>query len=191
MPFKSEKQRKWMHANEPEMAKKWEKEEKNEGNIGITTKKGKTIELTHKTSGKEIVVVNNPSVLKKYKKLGYLISMPEGIVSGGVKSGGTEAGLDVVRAMTRGNNSRVGNLSNMSNWIGQYKDGIEFGLKKKMKVDGKVVSIVQIKVTGKDKYTIAYLDWDDGKRPLLTRKIHKNVSGKNLPKELKKSVKVG
>ena len=27
MPFKSEKQRKWMHTNEPEMAKKWEKEE--------------------------------------------------------------------------------------------------------------------------------------------------------------------
>ena len=25
MPFKSEKQRKWMHANEPEMAKKWGK----------------------------------------------------------------------------------------------------------------------------------------------------------------------
>ena len=30
MPFKSEKQRKWMHSNEPEMAKKWEKEEKRE-----------------------------------------------------------------------------------------------------------------------------------------------------------------
>ena len=27
MPFKSDKQRKWMHANEPDMAKKWEKEE--------------------------------------------------------------------------------------------------------------------------------------------------------------------
>ena len=40
-------------------------------------------------------------------------------------------------------------------------------------------------------YTIGYLDWDNGKRPLLTRKIVKNVSGKNLPKELKKSVKVG
>ena len=115
----------------------------------------------------------------------------EGIVSGGVKSGGTEAALDVIRAMTRGNSSRVGNLSNMTNWIGQYKDGIEFGLKKKMKVGGKVVSLVQIKVTGKDKFTIAYLDWDDGKRPLLTRKIVKNVSGKNLPRELKKSVKVG
>ena len=30
-----------------------------------------------------------------------------------------------------------------------------------------------------------------GKRPLLTRKIIKNISGKNLPRELKKSVKVG
>ena len=28
MPFKSEKQRRWMHANEPEMATKWEKKEK-------------------------------------------------------------------------------------------------------------------------------------------------------------------
>lgn len=27
MPFKSKKQRKWMHANKPKMAKKWEKEE--------------------------------------------------------------------------------------------------------------------------------------------------------------------
>ena len=28
MPFKSEKQRKWMWANDPEMAKEWEKKEK-------------------------------------------------------------------------------------------------------------------------------------------------------------------
>ena len=28
MPFKSEKQRQWMHANKPEMAKRWEAEEK-------------------------------------------------------------------------------------------------------------------------------------------------------------------
>jgi hypothetical protein len=30
MPFKSEKQRKWMHATEPKMAKKWDKEKKDE-----------------------------------------------------------------------------------------------------------------------------------------------------------------
>lgn len=28
MPFKSEKQRRWMHANHPDMAKRWEAEEK-------------------------------------------------------------------------------------------------------------------------------------------------------------------
>jgi hypothetical protein len=28
MPFKSEKQRRYLHANEPEMAKRWEKEDK-------------------------------------------------------------------------------------------------------------------------------------------------------------------
>ena len=40
MPFKSEKQRKWMHANEPEMAKKWEKEESiNEANASVIRKK--------------------------------------------------------------------------------------------------------------------------------------------------------
>ena len=40
MPFKSDKQRKWMHANEPEMAKKWEKEESvNEANASVIRKK--------------------------------------------------------------------------------------------------------------------------------------------------------
>ena len=29
MPFKSEKQRRWMHANKPKMAKKWEKKKEN------------------------------------------------------------------------------------------------------------------------------------------------------------------
>ena len=30
MPFKSEKQRRFLHANEPEIAKRWEKEYENE-----------------------------------------------------------------------------------------------------------------------------------------------------------------
>ena len=115
----------------------------------------------------------------------------ESILFGRIISGGSDKARDIISKMTNGYNINVGNLSNMSNWLGQYKDGLEFGLKNKVKIGGKVVSIVQIKVTGKDKYTIAYLDWDDGKRPLLTRKIHKNVSGKNLPKELKRNVKVG
>ena len=117
--------------------------------------------------------------------------LSESILSGGVVSGGSDAARDVISKLTNGKPNRLGDLSNTHNWFAQMKDGAEFGLKRKMKIDGKEVSIVQIKVTGKDKYTIGYCDWDNGKRPLLVRKLVKNVSGKNLPKELKKSVKVG
>ena len=117
--------------------------------------------------------------------------LSETILSGGVVSGGSDAARDVISKLTNGKPNRLGDLSNTHNWFAQMKDGAEFGLKKKMKIGGKEVSIVQIKVTGKDKYTVAYCDWDNGKRPLLVRKLVKNVSGKNLPKELKKSVKVG
>ena len=37
MPFKSEKQRKWMWANDPKMAKKWEDEEKKDEEIEEST----------------------------------------------------------------------------------------------------------------------------------------------------------
>jgi len=33
MPFKSEKQKKWMHTNEPEMAKEWEQEAQQGGKL--------------------------------------------------------------------------------------------------------------------------------------------------------------
>ena len=117
--------------------------------------------------------------------------LTEEITSGAIQRGGSEVGQEIASKMTGGDALKLGNLSNMDNTFAQYKDSVEFGLKNKVKIGGEVVSRVQIKKTGKDKYTIAYLDWDDGKRPLLTRKIVKNVSGKNLPKELKKSVKVG
>jgi len=60
-----------MHANEPEMAKKWEKKMKNESDLGLTYKKGKTIKVKHKTSGKRLVVVDKPAVRKEYEKIGY------------------------------------------------------------------------------------------------------------------------
>ena len=76
---KDRKMLNYLKKDKKEVEKELKSRKTNEGNIGITTKKGKSIELTHKTSGKEIVVQNTPSVLKKYKKLGYLISMPESL----------------------------------------------------------------------------------------------------------------
>ena len=56
MPFKSEKQRKWMYANEPEMAKKWEKEE------AIREKLRNVIK-------QEIRSINEANIIQKIDKL--------------------------------------------------------------------------------------------------------------------------
>ena len=43
-----------------------------EGNpYGLTYKKGKTITVTHKTSGKELVIIDKPNVRKEYEKIGF------------------------------------------------------------------------------------------------------------------------
>ena len=41
MPFKSEKQRRYLHANHPEIAERWEKNYKKGGSVGKNKKKGK------------------------------------------------------------------------------------------------------------------------------------------------------
>jgi hypothetical protein len=56
MPFKSEKQRKWMHINKPKMAKRWEKEYQ---------KGGKAKGPSHEKGGKIIEVEGGEYVIKK------------------------------------------------------------------------------------------------------------------------------
>ena len=85
-----------------------------EGNVGITTKKGKTIELTHKTSGKEIVVTNTPSTLKKYAKMGYLISMPEGKLNEA-----KESAIDVAKRVVQNKQHEKGLDLTTANFIMQ------------------------------------------------------------------------
>ena len=53
----------------------------------------------------------------------------ESILYGRIISGGSDKARDIISKMTNGNSSTIGNLSNMSNWLGQYKDGLEFALK--------------------------------------------------------------
>ena len=45
----------------------------NESDFPTTTKKDKTVTVVHKKSGKELVIVDTPSVIKKYKRMGYLV----------------------------------------------------------------------------------------------------------------------
>ena len=43
----------------------------NEDDLGLTYKKGKTVKVKHRTSGKSIVIVDKPAVRKEYEKLGF------------------------------------------------------------------------------------------------------------------------
>jgi len=80
MPFNSEKQRKWMHANKPKMAKKWEKEEEsvNEAKGTITVSKKEMVQLHNDGQIEKdgIVIVYEDSVKEdrdykaEYKKYG-------------------------------------------------------------------------------------------------------------------------
>ena len=45
-----------------------------ESDLPITTRKGKTVTVVHKRSGKELVITNTPSARKKYKRMGYLVN---------------------------------------------------------------------------------------------------------------------
>jgi hypothetical protein len=56
-----------------ELLKKISKEEVDldESDLGLSYKKGKTVQVTHKTSGKELIIIDKPSVRKEYEKIGY------------------------------------------------------------------------------------------------------------------------
>ena len=47
------------------------KESVNESDLGLTYKKGKTVKVTHKKSGKELVIIDKPNVKREYEKIGY------------------------------------------------------------------------------------------------------------------------
>jgi len=42
-----------------------------ESDLGLTYKKGKTVKVTHKKSGKELVIIDKPNVKREYEKIGY------------------------------------------------------------------------------------------------------------------------
>jgi hypothetical protein len=43
----------------------------NESDLGLTYKRGKTVKVTHKKSGKELVIIDKPNVKREYEKIGY------------------------------------------------------------------------------------------------------------------------
>ena len=84
MPFESKKQRKWVHANKPKLAEKWEKKSENIESWWTTLKEGGTItsgkagitNVTYGKSAKKPKRLKVPKKPKKKKEKGHLI-VPE------------------------------------------------------------------------------------------------------------------
>ena len=53
------------------IAKIMRNESINESDLGLTYKKGKTVKVTHKKSGKELIIIDKPNVKREYEKIGY------------------------------------------------------------------------------------------------------------------------
>ena len=62
-------------ANYMELQLKYMKKNLNESikesDLGLTYKKGKTVKVRHKTSGKSLVIIDKPNVRKEYEKIGF------------------------------------------------------------------------------------------------------------------------
>ena len=67
---------------------------------GLTYKKGKTVTVTHKTSGKELVIIDNPKVKKEYEKIGYFAE--------GKITEAKETGIDIAKRIVKNHQHEKG-----------------------------------------------------------------------------------
>ena len=67
---------------------------------GLTYKKGKTVMVTHKTSGKELVIIDRPAVRKEYEKIGYFAE--------GKITEAKETGIDIAKRIVKNHQHEKG-----------------------------------------------------------------------------------
>ena len=96
----------------------------NEDDLGLTYKKGKTVKVKHKTSGKSIVIVDKPAVRKEYEKIGYFAeSVKEATSSKDFFSGNKVTTMDQKKAIAIAK-KMGGNMTNAVKKIEKIKKGL-------------------------------------------------------------------
>ena len=95
-----------------------------ESDLGLTYKKGKTVKVKHKTSGKRLVVVDKPAVRKEYEKIGYFAeSVKEATSSKDFFSGNKVTTMDQKKAIAIAK-KMGGNMTNAVKKIEKIKKGL-------------------------------------------------------------------
>ena len=80
-----------------------------ESDLGLTYKKGKTVKVKHKTSGKSLIIIDKPNVRKEYEKIGFFA---EGSCGYGIdgKVGSQPAGPHLIKKKKKKVNEDVQDL---------------------------------------------------------------------------------
>jgi hypothetical protein len=102
-----------------------------EADLGLTYKKGKTVKVKHKTSGKSIVIIDKPNVRKEYEKIGFFA---EGTCGYGIdgKIGEEPAGPNLMKKIKKISKDK----ENKKLLKSRVKEDVEMskGVKKLMKI---------------------------------------------------------
>ena len=84
---------------------------------GLTYKKGKTVTVTHKKSGKELVIIDKPNVRKEYEKIGYFVGR-KGYYEGNITEK-KESAIDIARRVVQNKQHEKGLDLTTANFIMQ------------------------------------------------------------------------
>jgi len=165
------------HAEIGKIKDKYEKESVgesvDESDLGLTYKKGKTVKVKHKKSGKELVIVDKPNVKREYEKIGFFA---EGKLTNEAKTqsiGGEELMKFLMKRFKMSTSKAIAtmkkhkmDLSFLKNESGiLYRAGVKKygkeGMRKIQQAAGKRKSHAEIGKI-KDKYEKESLELDEG-----------------------------
>jgi len=133
---------------------------------GLTYKKGKTVKVKHKTSGKSIVIIDKPNVRREYEKIGFFA---EGSCGYGIdgKVGKKPAGPHLLKKKKKILKSRVHEApgkSGKDEYVGTARVKVEPGTYKGQRVNFHDVSMYRDHKKPYHYYLTIRLAHSDGKK---------------------------
>ena len=161
-----------------------------EADLGLTYKKGKTVKVKHKTSGKSLIIIDKPNVRKEYEKIGFFA---EGSCGYGIdgKLGKEPAGPHLIKKKKKKVNEDVQDLKKV---VKELENASKMHLAQSkriqshlddMNVDEKVIKVSKkddvpgnaMKMSGEEKIKKLVYSGSNGKGSYEIKGKNLNVNG--------------
>ena len=138
------------------------KESVNEDDLGLTYKKGKTVKVKHKTSGKSLVIIDKPNVRKEYEKLGfYAESINESDV---FTPSMVKKAIEIAKSMSGNMTGAVKKIEKIHRLLSKNREVADA-----LRIANESVNEAQLKLTKDKKKKISSYIWAAPKRIMTKR----------------------